>query len=228
MTRTQYEWPLRDPDAPATRFLRGAELARHVTAGLLTAASSEQIAQGAGYRVPRCGQRLAAAGFAPIARELLARSENEQRWAEDEDRVTAEWEAWKARQSAADHRAPKRPAPGHDELLDELTDLAACGLSFDQAAERMGITPGALRRRVSRARLAREVRRIFPDRFTRKSRTLAEDLIELAAAGESYAQATRRCGYEQMRSATKRLSESGDLQRVRAAFGHPSSMWAAA
>ena len=158
-----------NPDEVVTRYLRGAELAAHVTRGLATTATARQIAQGAGYRVDRCAQRLAEAHHAPLARILLARDWNDQQTVQEAVRVDAEWEAWKAQ---AD-RVRIRPPMTRDELLDELTDMAAVGLTFGEVSERFGVSPDCLRRRIRARNLRAEAHALFPDRFKITSRDVA-------------------------------------------------------
>jgi len=206
----------------ATRWLRGAELAAHVTARLDTHATAAQIAQGAGYSVGRCAQKLAEASHAPLARILLAREQTDQQVAMEEERIDAEWAAFKAR-VAAEPRRTCRPSLTAAELLDELTDMAECGLSFAQAAERLGILPASLRVKVIRAGLKDRAAALWPTRCVDR---LADELLALAEAGESWQASARRMGYPKPKSLAKRLHQSGDLRRVQDAFG--VRLWSAA
>jgi len=222
----------RPDDAITTRWLRGAELATHVAARLDTHATAAQIAQGAGYSVGRCAQRLAEAGHAPLARILLARDWTDRKAAQDEARIEAridgEWAAFKAK-AAAEPRRTSRPPLTADELLDELTDMAECGLSFAQASERLEVLPYSLRARARRAGLSDQVSNLFPPRRRvnqLRSASLADELLALAEAGESWQASARRMGYSHPKSLAKRLHQSGDLRRVQAAFG--VRIWSAA
>ena len=217
---TAYDFPLRAAVCPASRFLRGAQLAQHVAARLAGTQPAARIAHDAGYPVGRCAQRLAEAGHAPLGRTLMARDWHDRQTENEAERIV-EARPEKVRTS----RPPMTPP----ELLDELTDMAACGLSFAQAAERLGLLPDSLRMRARRAGLADQVSDLFPPRWRvnrLRAASLVDDLLALAEAGESWQASARRMGYPRPKSLAKRLHQSGDLRRVQAAFG--VRIWSAA
>jgi len=147
----------RPDDAVTTRWLRGAELAAHVTRGLAGTQPAARIAATAGYvRLERCAVRLAESGHAPLGRDLLARAYAESLHhgfhVVSIDRSDPE----------PSPRPVGRPAPTADEVLWELEDAAFRGASFDDVAHTFGIRPASLRRRLERLKIANQARRHFP------------------------------------------------------------------
>lgn len=230
---TAYDFPLRADECPASRFLRGSELAQHVARSLDTPMTAARIAAGAGLRVGRCAQRLAEAGHAPLARILLARDWADRKAAQDEAqieaRIEAEWVVFKAK-AAAEPRRTSRPPLTADELLDELTDMAECGLTFAQAADRLGLRIDSLRVKIFRAGFKDQAARWWPTTrqvaYRIRAARLVDELLTLAEAGESWHTSAGRMGYDKPKSLAKRLHQSGDLHRVQAAFG--VRLWSAA
>jgi hypothetical protein len=144
------------PETVATRFLRGSELAAHVSAGLATTASAQQIARGAGYRVDRAAQLLAEAHAAPVGRALLARDWTDQH----SGRVIVSIERDPEPEEPV--RRTRRPAPSADEILWELEDAASREGVFDSVAQTLGVKPASLRRRINRLGIVAKARRHFP------------------------------------------------------------------
>lgn len=190
--------------------LRGQALADHVARELNTDKTATEIAAAAKYtHVERCAQNLARAGYAPIARRLMARHQID---------------LLNAPETEAEPIKPRTRRPGltAEEFLDELRDMAACGLTFDEAAERFGVKPHSLQCNVYSKGLTGQVRVLFPGRFRPKisAADLVARLVELAEAGESWEQASESLGYRPA-SLSKRLRDDGTLPTIRAAFpGH--------
>ena len=195
--------------------LRGKALGEHVEASLGTDKTAAQIAAAAGYRhVERCAQNLARARYAYLANRLMARHQI--------DLVNAPEPEPEA--EPAEPKGTRRPRRTAEELLDELRDMSECGLTFEQAAERLGVKPHTLRCDAHSKGLTDDVRALFPTWFRPKisNADLMARLVELAEAGESYEQAAKAVGYKPQ-SLTQRLKYKGGLQQARALFG--TSLW---
>lgn len=195
--------------------LRGKALAEHVACELATDKTAQQIAAAAKYtHVERCAENLARARFAPLAKRLLVRHRIDLLNAPDRE----------PEPKIIEPKKTGRPART-EELLDELTDMSACGLTFDDAAERLGIKPHSLRCAAYSKGLTNEIRTLFPQEFRAKigNVDLVERLIELAESGESFTQAAAIIGYKPQ-SLAQRLRAAGAVGRVKAAFGGVS-LW---
>ena len=206
-------------EAIDTRMLRGQALADYVEEALNTDKTASQIAAAASYRhVERCAQNLARARYAPLARRLIARHHidllNPPEIVPDPEPVT---------------RMPVRPPRDRDELLDELKDMSACGLTYDHAAERLNVTTATLRHMIYNRHISHAVAPLFPEAFPRVTRVvrlkqIVADLCDMAEAGESWREAARKVGYEKPQSLASRLSVNG-YRKVLAKFG--PGVWAA-
>ena len=130
---TAYDFPLRTDACPASRFLRGAQLAQHVTARLGGTQSAARIAHGAGYHVDTCAQRLAESGHAPLGQMLMVRDRIDRQDAAEAERVAAEAERVQEAPVAPIKRGERR-----DVAVDELLALAEAGESWQASARRMG------------------------------------------------------------------------------------------
>jgi len=156
---TAYDFPPRTDACPASRFLRGAQLAQHVTRGLAGTQSAARVAATAGYRVDRCAVRLAECGRAPLGRELLERDHA------DRARRYVVLSIERTRPKPSPKPEPKRtrrPAASADEILWELEDAACRGVAFADVAAMFGIAPASLRRRIERFRIVKAAREHFP------------------------------------------------------------------
>lgn len=194
--------------------LRGLALAEHVAASLRTDKTAAEIAADAKYtHVERCAHSLARARYAPLAKRLLVRHRIDLLNAPDPE----------PEPEIVEPRKRGRAARTAEEILDELTDMAACGLTFDQAAERLGIKPHSLRCSAYSKGLTSEMRALFPDKFRPKfsDGDLVARLIELAESGESFTQAAGIIGLKP-ESLAQRLRTAGAVDRVKVAFGGES------
>lgn len=192
--------------------LRGKALADHVAAALGTDQTAASIAASAKYtHVERCAENLARARYAPLARRLLVRHRI--------DLLNPQ----PIEPEPAPEPMPVRPARERDELLDELQDLSHAGLSFDEAAERLGVTIATLRHMIYNRRLSHDVAPLFPEAFPRVARVtqlkqIVTDLCHMAESGETWHEAARKVGYDKPQSLASRLSHNG-YRKVLAKFG---------
>jgi len=174
---TAYDFPLRADVCPASRFLRGAQLAAHVTRGLAGTQSASRVAATAGYHVDRCADRLAECGNAPLGRALLDRDHADRTrpyvvLSVERTRPKPKPKPTKTNASTwidshfqprpAEPKRTRRPAASADEILWELEDAACRGVTFDAVAATYGIAAASLRRRIERFRIVAAAREHFP------------------------------------------------------------------
>lgn len=149
-------------DTTALAFPRGRALAKHVARGLAaTDLPAAKIAAQVGYRLDTCAQRLAEARHAPLARMLLERHYRDahRHVGQNPNR------GWVPETRYIRPAGPMVPRESIDDVVADLLELAGVGLSYIDAAERLGKRPDSLYRRLDRWGRTGEVREAFGGRI---------------------------------------------------------------